>query len=150
MWDGIFGAVNLIALVAWIGLIVLPRWPTLLTFILYLGVGLLCAIYAAFLVPIVGGWIDPVGPADPAANFSTIEGVRGIFLSDGGVTVGWTHYLAFDLFVGLWIAKDADAKGFSRLVQAPILLATFLAGPIGLLVWLVVREGRARQAGRAR
>lgn len=150
MWDGIFGAVNLVALVAWIGLILLPRWPTLLTFILYLGVGLLCAIYAVFLVSIVGGWIDPVGPADTAANFTTIEGVRGIFLSDGGVTVGWTHYLAFDLFVGLWIAKDADAKGFNRFVQAPILLATFLAGPIGLLVWLIVRERRARQAGRAR
>lgn len=150
MWDAIFGAVNVIAMIAWVALILLPRWPTLLTFILYLGVGLLCAIYAVFLVSIVGGWIDPVGPADTAANFSTIEGVRNIFLSDGGVTVGWTHYLAFDLFVGLWIAKDADAKGFNRKVQAPILLATFLAGPVGLLVWLIVREKRARQAGRGR
>ncbi|MEO0908688.1 MAG: abscisic acid-deficient protein Aba4 family protein, partial [Pseudomonadota bacterium] len=37
------------------------------------------------------------------------------------------HYLAFDLFVGLWIARDADAKSISRLVQAPILLATLMA-----------------------
>jgi hypothetical protein len=74
--------------------------------------------------------------------------VQAIFASKGGAVVGWIHYLAFDLFVGLWIARDADAKNFSRLLQAPILLATFLAGPLGLLVWLAVRERRARQGGR--
>ena len=83
-------------------------------------------------------------------DLGSIEGVRSIFASDGGVTVGWIHYLAFDLFVGLWIARDADAKGFSRLVQAPVLLATFLAGPLGLLVWLGIREKRARAGGRGR
>ncbi len=62
--------------------------------------------------------------------------------------MGWVHYLAFDLFVGLWIARDADAKGFSRILQAPILAATFLAGPLGLFVWLLVREPRARALGR--
>lgn len=81
-------------------------------------------------------------------DFGSIEGVRAIFASDAGVTIGWIHYLAFDLFVGLWIARDADAKGFSRFVQAPVLLATFLAGPLGLVVWLLLREKRARALGR--
>jgi hypothetical protein len=65
-------------------------------------------------------------------------------MSDGGMVLGWTHYLAFDLFVGLWIARDADAKGFSRLAQLPVLFLVLMAGPIGLLVWLIVRERRAR------
>jgi hypothetical protein len=76
------------------------------------------------------------------------EAVRALFMSDGGVVIGWTHYLAFDLFTGLWIARDADAKGFSRIVQAPFLAVTFMAGPIGLLSWLMVRERRARATGR--
>ena len=150
MWDAIFSTANMLAMICWVGLILLPRWPTLLAVILYLGVGLLCLTYTILLPSIMGGWIDPVGPADAAVNFTTIEGVRSIFLSDGGVTVGWTHYLAFDLFVGLWIAKDADAKQFSRVLQAPILFATFMAGPIGLFLWLVVRERRARLAGRTK
>jgi len=58
--------------------------------------------------------------------------------------LGWTHYLAFDLFIGQWIARDADNKGFNRLVQLPFLFLTLMAGPIGLLLWLVVRERRAR------
>ena len=147
-WEAIFGAVNLLAMIAWAVLILAPRAPALLAAVLYLGVGLLCLVYAAALHSHVGGLLDPVRPANAADDFTTIEGVRSIFASNGGVTIGWTHYLAFDLFVGLWIARDADAKGFSRWVQAPILFATFMAGPLGLLVWLVVREKRARAQGR--
>ena len=79
---------------------------------------------------------------------SSIGGVRAFFASDGGVVIGWTHYLAFDLFTGLWIARDADNKGFSRVVQAPFLLVTLLVGPIGLFAWLMMRERRARATGR--
>lgn len=147
-WDGVFSAANLLALIAWAVLIALPRKPLLLALVLYLGVGLLCLVYAAGLIGIVSGLLDPAGPGGGGASFTSIEGVQAIFASDGGVTIGWTHYLAFDLFVGLWIARDADAKGFSRWMQAPILLATFMAGPVGLLVWLVLRDRSARALGR--
>ena len=147
MWQAVFGAVNLLAMLAWALLVLGPRKPLALATVLYLGVALLCLVYVAGLVAILTGLVDPVGGGGEA-DFTTIEGVRAIFASDGGATIGWTHYLAFDLFAGLWIARDADAKGFSRLVQAPILLATFLAGPLGLFVWLVVRERRARKLGR--
>lgn len=150
MWDGIFSTVNVLAMIAWIIMILLPRKPVLLAAVLYLGVGLLCLIYSAGLVAIVTGLVDPVpvAGASGGADFTTIEGVRAIFASNGGVTIGWTHYLAFDLFTGLWIARDAESKGFSRLVQAPILIATFLAGPLGLFAWLIIRERRARKSGR--
>lgn len=147
-WVTLFSLVNLMAMVAWACLILLPRWPALLAACLYLGVGLLCLIYAVGLGGILGGVFDPAGPAGNAPDFSSIAGVQAIFASQGGTVIGWTHYLAFDLFIGIWIARDADAKGFSRIVQAPILLATFMAGPLGLLVWLVVRERSARKSGR--
>lgn len=146
-WAFVFNAVNVLALIAWVALIALPRPPALLSAIMYLGVGLLCLIYACSFAAAVSGLV-PTG--NEGADFTTIEGVRSIFASDIGVTIGWTHYLAFDLFVGLWIARDADAKSFSRWVQAPILAATFLAGPVGLLVWLAIRERRARALGKFR
>ncbi len=150
MWDFIFSTANMLAMICWAALILLPRKPLVLSLIMYLGVGLLCLVYSAGLISIVAGWVDPVGTGSGGeTSFSTIEGVRAIFSSDGGVTVGWVHYLAFDLFVGLWIAKDADAKGFNRFIQAPILLATLFAGPIGLFTWLILRERSARKTARA-
>lgn len=141
----LFSAANLIAMVAWVALILLPRKPALLSALLYVGVGLFCLFYAVCLSGALLGFF-PSG--EGGMDFSTIEGVRSIFASDMGVLIGWTHYLAFDLFVGLWIARDADSKGISRFVQAPVLLATFLVGPVGLLVWLIVREPAARKMGR--
>ena len=146
-WSLVFNAANLLAMAAWLALIVLPRWPALLSAVMYLGVGLLCLVYAVCLIGVLTGLIPAGGGG---ADFTTIAGVRAIFASDAGVTIGWVHYLAFDLFVGLWIARDGDAKKISWLIQAPILLATFIVGPLGLLVWLSVREPAARRQGRWR
>jgi hypothetical protein len=153
MWDGIFTAANAWALAMWAVLVLAPRRPLPLALVLYGGVGLLCLAYAAMFVALFGGLADPVRDAGlPPANPTdlSLAGIKDLFRSEGGVTLGWTHYLAVDLFTGLWIARDADDKGCSRLVQAPVLLLTFLAGPLGLLVWLTVRERRARKVARAR
>lgn len=147
MWDTLFSITNFIAVAAWAILILLPRGPIARAAVLYLGVGLLCLAYAAMMAALVTGSVDPGGPAQGVPEY-TIAGLRTLFLSDAGLVIGWTHYLAFDLFVGSWIAGDADHKGFGRVWQAPFLLATFLAGPIGLLGWLIVRERAARNLGR--
>ena len=146
-WDTVFSLANMYAIIAWIALALLPRWPALLAAILYAGVGLLCLTYAVGLIGMMSGLLDP-GGGTGGGNFSSIEGVRTLFSSDAGITVGWVHYLAFDLFVGLWIARDADSKGFGRVIQVPVLFFTLMAGPLGLLVWLAIREKRAQQQGR--
>lgn len=148
-WDLAFRLANMFALVAWAALVLLPRWPALLSAVMYLGVAVLCLAYTAALVGVVSGLLV-AGEGGGGANFSTIDGVRAIFSSDAGVTIGWIHYLAFDLFVGLWIARDADAKSISRFIQAPILVLTLMAGPAGLLLWLILREPAARRQGRWR
>lgn len=148
MWQTLFTLTNGIAFVAWIVLIFAPRRPLVLTLILHAGVGLLCLAYTAMLVALLAGWADP-GRVDPASSPSlldySVQGIRRLFQSDGVVVLGWTHYLALDLFTGLWIGRDGDGKGVSRFLQAPVLLLTFLVGPLGLLVWLCVREPAARR-----
>lgn len=149
MWDTVFGIASLVSMASFAILVLLPRKPVLLALVLYAGIGLLCLTYSVTLVGVLSGLLHGgPGGEGASASFDSIAGVRAIFATDGGVTIGWVHYLAFDLFVGLWIARDADDKGFNRFVQGPILLATFLAGPLGLFVWLVLREGRARKQGR--
>jgi hypothetical protein len=149
IWPGLFAFTNLLAICAWVVLVFLPRKPLAHSVVLYLGVALLCLIYAVCFALFLTGSVD-IGqvPGGGEPSGTSIEGIRALFMSDGGVVIGWTHYLAFDLFTGLWIARDADAKGFSRIVQAPFLALTFLVGPVGLLSWLIVRERRARATGR--
>jgi hypothetical protein len=55
------------------------------------------------------------------------------------------HYLAFDLFIGSWQARDATRAGVPHWLLLPCLLLTFLFGPIGLLAYLAVRAAHTRR-----
>ena len=125
-----FSLASTLAMAGWVALILLPRWPVLVSGLRFGIIGLLSVSYVTLIMVyffrIKGG------------GFGSIAEVRQLFLSDGGLLAGWIHYLAFDLFVGLWIAGRADRVGIGRLIQAPILVATFMFGPLGLLMFYVV------------
>ena len=147
MWQSLFVLTNVAAFACWAMLAFLPRRSIVMASVLFFGVGMLCLVYAGMFVALFGGLADPVrvaGASPPDLTNYSVSGLRALFMSDGGIVLGWTHYLAFDLFVGQWIARDADNKGFHRLFQLPFLFLTLMAGPIGLLLWLAVRERRAR------
>ncbi len=135
MWELIFSLANKMALISWVALILLPRWDALYRILFYGAVFLLGLTYMTALGGVLTGFI----PSDGKIDFSTIAGVRSIFDTDVGVVIGWVHYLCFDLFVGLWIARNADAHGIHRIIQVPVLALTFIFGPVGLVSYIVLR-----------
>ena len=70
-------------------------------------------------------------------DFSDPDAVRAALSSPDIFLAGWTHYVAFDLFVGRWIWEDALARG--RTARLALVL-TLLAGPAGLSLYLVQRR----------
>lgn len=68
--------------------------------------------------------------------------------SEAGATIGWVHFLAFDLFVGRWIYQDARRRRIPAWLSGPALFLTLLFGPLGLLLHLCLRRlpGRAGSA----
>ncbi len=146
-WPVLFQIVNTAALLLWLVLILAPRWGGAIDQLRIAGAGGLSLFYVLLITTALTlGFGDAGGPAP---DFTTIAGIRAIFATDGGVVTGWTHYLALDLFTGLWIAEDADRRGMGRVLQAPILALTFLAGPAGLFVYLLLSRTIWRGAARA-
>ena len=146
-WNSIFLIANYWAIAFWLLLAFAPRGPKMMSAVMYAGVFLLCLAYTLLIAGFLSGGIDPGGAG---GSFTSLDGVMKLFAAPGGATLGWIHYLAFDLFIGLWIARDADNKGFGRIIQFPFLFLTLMAGPVGLLLWLIVRERRARAAAKAK
>lgn len=124
--EQLFGICNTTALASWIALAALPRWAIVTGVIRWGVISGLATLYTAlilvFFFRVEGG------------GFFSLAAVQTLFADPRIALAGWVHYLAFDLFVGLWIAARADALAISRLVQLPILLATFMFGPFGLLL----------------
>ena len=67
-------------------------------------------------------------------GFDSLASVATLMADDWALLAGWVHYLAFDLFVGAVMAARMDRAGVGRVVQAPILGATFMLGPLGFLI----------------
>jgi hypothetical protein len=138
-WGELFKIANTIALVCWLLLLVLPRFPKLLAMIRYGVISFFAIGYAAIVVlcfsSIEGG------------GFNSLPEVKILFSSDAAVLAGWIHYLAFDLFVGLWIAEQCDQIRIGRLLQIPLLFFTFMFGPIGLLLFYLLQIVRTGSLG---
>ncbi len=79
-------------------------------------------------------------------GFSSLQAVFSLFTVPGNVMMGWTHYLAFDLFIGSWEVEDSAARGIPHWLVIPCLALTFLFGPIGLLLYFLLRAGWGRFA----
>jgi Domain of unknown function (DUF4281) len=78
-------------------------------------------------------------------GFGSIAEVRALFANDSALAAGWLHYLAFDLFVGSWIAEDGIARRVPVLLLIPCFVLAFLFGPAGLLLYLVLRLALGRR-----
>jgi hypothetical protein len=67
-----------------------------------------------------------------------------LFADDWAFAAAWTHYLAFDMVVGAWIARDAVRLGIPWPLRTLALVLTFLAGPAGFLLHAVTRAALRR------
>ncbi len=73
----------------------------------------------------------------PIVAQPTLKSIMVLLGSEGGATVGWIHYLAFDLLVGRWIYLDSRSRKLSPFLISPILFFTLMFGPIGFVAYLV-------------
>lgn len=135
--EALFHDCGIAAMLGWLCLLSTPlwpkhlreRWPRLIG-----GITIPALIAAVYTGVILTHWGGHPG------NFNSLDGVMQLFTSRWLVVAGWVHYLAFDLFVGGWEIADSRLRRVPHLVLIPILLLTFLFGPIGYLGYLVLRS----------
>ncbi len=129
--ENIFSIASSVALIGWIILIVLPFWRSSDKFIIGVIITLFAIVYT--------GLIFSSFHFSDIQKFNSLEGVEDLFHSKLLLTAGWVHYLAFDLMTGLFIRNNALKYGISHWLVIPCLLLTFMLGPIGLLLFLLIR-----------
>ena len=71
--------------------------------------------------------------------FSTLEGVKAMFTTNVAVLTGWVHYLVFDLLVGNWIVNNEQKHNINHYLIIPCLLFCFMLGPVGVLLYSVIK-----------
>ncbi|NAS13289.1 ABA4-like family protein [Poritiphilus flavus] len=135
----VFSLANLLVMPMWILMILFPKWkvtrflmdyklvPILLSF--------LYGIYV-FLTLQGGGVLD----------FGSLSAVMRLFTLENAAMAGWVHYLAFDLLVGFWILEQNRSVGLHQLLMAPCLIGTFMLGPLGFLLFILLRTLKVKRS----
>ncbi len=79
------------------------------------------------------GAVESLEPPD----FGKLEKVQELLQNPSSMLAAWTHYIAFDLFVGRWIWETSLEEGRPARLS---LLLTWWAGPLGLTLFLARRR----------
>ena len=129
--NDVFSLVNLLALPMWILMIFLPIWKVTRYLIDFKIIPIvLSVIYVIYIVQSVLGGGD--------MDFGSLSSVMKLFTEENAVLAGWVHYLAFDLLVGMWILDKNKTLGIHQLLIAPCLFLTFMFGPAGFLLFMII------------
>ena len=61
------------------------------------------------------------------------------------VLLFWIHFLAINLFCGCWIVKDSQRFSISKYILFIPLIITYFVGPLGILLYWLIKVVRANK-----
>jgi hypothetical protein len=130
----------------WLNLGVLPFWLVLLIF----PQSQICrvfitSIFPIFILALAYGYLIHLffnDGYDFIKNFELylgLDAVSNLFTYKAFITLFWIHFLAMNLFCGVWIVKDSQKFGINKILISFPLLITYFIGPIGLTIYWFLR-----------
>ena len=144
-FENIYSWANLALIPFWLMLIIIPNSKFTQFFInsiilpLILSVAYVYIIYQTILLD------EPI--FDVFKLYLGIDNLYTLFATESFLLVFWLHFLALNIFVGSWMSRDGVKYSMPRkLVIFPLILVYF-TGPLGLVLYWVIRVFYAKKLG---
>ena len=79
--------------------------------------------------------------------YLSLDNLYTVFATESFLLVFWLHFLTLNLFLGSWVSSDGVKHNMSRgLVSFPLILIYF-TGPLGLVLYWIIRIFYAKKLG---
>ena len=79
--------------------------------------------------------------------YLSLDDLYTIFATESFLLVFWLHFLALNLFLGSWVSREGVKYSVPRgLVFIPLILIYF-SGPVGLVLYWLIRVFYAKKLG---
>ena len=129
----------------WLMLIIIPNSKVTRIFInsvilpLILSTAYVYVIYQSVLLD------EPI--FDIFKLYLSLDNLYTVFATESFLLVFWLHFLTLNLFLGSWVSRDGVKHNISRnLVFFPLILIYF-TGPLGLVLYWLIRIFYAKKLG---
>ena len=146
MIEEIYTYFNIEMLYFWINFGVLPFWLILLFF----PQSNICKYFVTSIFPILilsGAYVFLLYKAyydsfDFFGNFNLYLGIdelSTLYSNSTFLLIFWIHFVSINLFAGGWIVKDAQKFSINRILIIFPLIIVYLIGPLGLMLYWLIR-----------
>ena len=151
MIEEIYNYFTLEMLYYWVNLGVLPFWLILIFF----PQSNICKYLVTSIFPIFilsGAYVfilykSYLNSFDFISNFDLyigIESLSDLFTNKSFLIMFWIHFVSINLFTGGWIVRDSQRLGINKILLILPLVITYLIGPLGLLIYWLIRIFHAK------
>ena len=146
MIEQIYNYFTIEILYYWVNLGVLPFWLILIFF----PNSKICRIFVTSIFPFLilsGAYIfilykSYLSSYNYSSNFElylNIDNLKNLLSNDYFLIMFWVHFISINLFTGGWIVKDSQKFTINKFLIIVPLVITYLIGPIGLIVYWLIR-----------
>jgi hypothetical protein len=136
-FENIFLWSNIIILPFWIVLTIFPNSRIYKIFVNSLIFPLIFAAAYAFIIYQIILMEESI--LDIFKLYLSIDNLYTIFATESFLLLFWLHFLTLNYFLGSWISRDAVKYSIKRSVVFIPLVLIFFFGPIGLVLYWLIR-----------
>ena len=144
-FENIYLWVNLGILPFWLMLIIIPN--SKFTQIFVNSIVLPLILSAAYVYLIYQTILLDESLLDVFKLYLSLDNLYTVFATETFLLVFWIHFVALSLFLGSWVSRDAIRYNMPRrLVFVPLVLI-YLTGPVGLVLYWMIRIFYSKKLG---
>ena len=130
----------------WLNIVVIPFWLILMFFpnSKFCGV-FVSSVFPIFVLSMIYLYLIYyyfISGYDFVQNFSLYLGLDylgELFSERAFLIIFWTHFLTINLFCGSWIVSDSRKFSISKILVFIPLVITYFTGPLGILIYWLIR-----------
>ena len=144
-FENIYLWINFGILPFWLMLIVIPNSRITQIFVNSIVLPLILA--ATYVYVIYQAILLDESIFDIFKLYSSLDNLYTVFATENFLIVFWIHFLSLNLFLGSWVSRDAIKYNMSRGLVAVPLILIYLTGPLGLVLYWLLRVFYAKRLG---
>ena len=128
---------NLGILPFWLILIIFPSSQICRVFITSIFPVFILSLAYSYLLYIV--YLDSYNFLQNFKLYLGLSELSNLFENRSFLILFWVHFLAMNLFCGGWIVKDSTMFNMNKFLVSLPLIITYLIGPVGIMLYWIIR-----------
>ena len=143
--ENVYLWINLCIIPLWLMLIIIPNSKFTQFFVNSIILPLILSTTYVYLIYQTILMEEPI--FDIFRLYLSLDNLYTVFSTESFLLIFWLHFLALNLFLGSWVSRDVVKYNISKSLAVVPLILIYFTGPVGLVLYWLIRIFFAKKLG---